>query len=75
MPTAKCNNCQNLVHWRHKGGGSFNAQKCQCGSKDLTAVSGHLEGNEWVYRDRKGNVVKIVPRDAKTVPYGPTHQR
>lgn len=61
MPSAICNTCGNLVHYRQ---GHLKKQACQCGSKDLKAVAGTLDenGDSWVYTDRKGYVVASVPR-------------
>lgn len=60
MPTAICNTCNELVHYRK---GFLKNQVCECGSKDLTAVSGRLNENAtgWNYYDRKQTFVKHVP--------------
>lgn len=61
MPSAICNACGSLVHYRQ---GHIKKQQCKCGSKDLKAVAGTYDpsGDSWVYTDRKGYVVKNVPR-------------
>lgn len=70
VPTAFCNNCQSLVHYHNKRGKFLKDQQCNCGSSNLTAVSGKLngDGSGWDYYDRKQNFVKHeplvnVPRD------------
>jgi hypothetical protein len=65
MPSAICNTCSSLVHYRH---GHLKKQKCFCGSSDLKAVAGTYdqEGDSWVYTDRKGFIVKNVPRNTQT---------
>jgi hypothetical protein len=63
MPTAICNGCNELIHWVNTSRKYIKDQGCKCGSKSLIYVSGTLEDNSWVYRDRKGVLKKIVPRD------------
>ncbi len=63
MPVAICNTCNELVPHR----GIIKNAVCKCGSSDVTAVSGHLNvmGTGWVYKDRKGDFKKYVPRDTE----------
>ncbi len=71
MPTALCNNCNQLVHYANRRGRHLKDQQCNCGSRNLTAVSGKLSNDAagWDYYDRKQNFVKHislasnVPRD------------
>lgn len=62
MPVAICNNCSGLVPYKNKGG--IKKAKCECGSKDLTAVSGRWsDQGGWNYYDRRGQFVKFVPQE------------
>lgn len=67
MPTAFCNTCQELTHWANQRGISLKNIRCQCGSKDLAVVSGHLDGDDWVYTDRKGEIRKIEPISSRQI--------
>lgn len=60
--TAICNTCNHIVIYK----GGLSHQKCSCGSKDLSTVSAQLNehNNTWEYKDRKGEVRKVVPRGA-----------
>ncbi len=57
MSVAICNDCNSLVKYRKH----IRKQSCECGSKNLTAVSASLSenGTEWIYKDRKGEVRRI----------------
>ena len=63
MPSAICKECDSLIHWPY--GQYIKMQTCNCGCKKLIYVKGTYDSdkNSWVYRDRKGNIKKNVPRD------------
>lgn len=64
MPTAICNQCRELVTYQHKPGNHQKKQTCSCGSHDLTSVRVQINYRDdtYEYFDRKGNLVKVVPR-------------
>jgi hypothetical protein len=66
MPSAICNTCGSLVHYRLH----LKKQQCACGSKSLKAVKGIYNdvADSWVYQDRKGAIVKNVPRQTQPIP-------
>lgn len=65
MPSAICNTCGSLVHYHQ---GLIKKQASSCGSKDMKSVAGTYDpqGDSWVYTDRKGYIVKNVPRLTQT---------
>lgn len=60
MPSAICNTCGSLVHYRQ---GHIKKQACGCGSSALVAVKGTLNPGTlaWEYTDRHGMVRKTEP--------------
>jgi hypothetical protein len=69
MPHAICNTCSTLLHWSFQR--KHEKRVCECGSKELTQVSGRWieteDGPAWEYRDRKGQVRVTVLIEMETI--------